>query len=106
MRLSVAKQKAKSAHKIGDKKKRGEWVELKFMAEAVERDLPASKPFGDSVNFDVVVGRPGQFVGVQVKCTVFRSKNGEGYLFPRLRSGLRLRAPAWLTPAKSQPSTA
>ena len=86
----VAKRKAKSAreiqpktavqHKIADKKKRGEWVELRFMAEAAERNLPACKPFGDSENFDVVVGRPGKFVGVQVKCTVFRSKNGEGYL--------------------------
>jgi hypothetical protein len=65
---------------IPDKKKRGEWVELRFMAEAAERDLPASKPVGDSENFDVVVGRPGKFVGVQVKCTVFRSKNGEGYV--------------------------
>ena len=36
---------------IKDKKKRGEWVELKFMAEAAERDLPASKPVGDSENF-------------------------------------------------------
>jgi len=27
-----------------------------------------------------VVGRTGRFVAVQVKCTVFRSKNGEGYL--------------------------
>ena len=65
---------------IKDKKKRGEWVELRFMAEAAERDLPASKPLGDSENFDVVVGRPGRFVGVQVKCTVFRSRNGEGYV--------------------------
>ncbi|HEY6339734.1 MAG TPA: group I intron-associated PD-(D/E)XK endonuclease [Candidatus Sulfotelmatobacter sp.] len=76
----MAKRKAKSSHKIGDKKKRGEWVELRFMAEAAERDLPASKPLGDSENFDVVVGRPGKFVAVQVKCTIFRSKNGEGYL--------------------------
>ena len=66
--------------KIADKKKRGEWVELRFMAEAAERGLPASKPFGDSENFDVVVGRPGKFVVVQVKCTIFPSKNGEGYL--------------------------
>ena len=66
--------------KIADKKKRGEWVELKFMAEAAERNLPACKPFGDSENFDVVVGRTGRFVAVQVKCTIFRSKNGEGYL--------------------------
>ena len=70
----------KKTEVIPDKKKRGEWVELRFMAEAAERDLPASKPLGDSENFDVVVGRPGKFVGVQVKCTVFRSKNGEGYV--------------------------
>jgi hypothetical protein len=72
--------KKKRKPKIADKKKRGEWVELKFMAEAAERNLPACKPFGDSENFDVVVGRPGRFVAVQVKCTVFQSKNGEGYL--------------------------
>ena len=80
MRPDVAKQKAKTTHKIADKKKRGEWVELRFMAEAAEHDLPASKPLGDSENFDVVVGRPGKFVAVQVKCTVFQSKNGEGYV--------------------------
>lgn len=74
------KKKAKPESKIADKKKRGEWVELQFMAEAAEHDLPASKPLGDSENFDVVVGRPGKFVAVQVKCTVFRSKNGEGYV--------------------------
>jgi hypothetical protein len=78
--VGVAKKKAKASHAIGDKKKRGEWVELRFMAEAAERDLPASKPLGDSENFDVVVGRPGRFVGVQVKCTVFRAKNGDGYV--------------------------
>ena len=70
----------KQKPKIADKKKRGEWVELRFMAEAAERNLPACKPFGDSENFDVVVGRTGRFVAVQVKCTIFRSKNGEGYL--------------------------
>jgi hypothetical protein len=78
--VSVAKKKAKSTHAIADKKKRGEWVELRFMASAAERGLPASKPFGDSENFDVVVGRPGKFVAVQVKCTVFPSKNGEGFI--------------------------
>ena len=57
-------------------KKRGEWVELKFLAEAAQRNLPTSKPYGDSENFDVVVGRPGRFVGVQVKSTVFRRSNG------------------------------
>ena len=76
----MAKRKGKTTHAIQDKKKRGEWVELRFMASAAERGLPASKPFGDSENFDVVVGRPGKFVAVQVKCTVFPSKNGEGYI--------------------------
>ena len=60
-----------------DYKKRGEWVELKFMAEAAQRNLPTSKPYGDSENFDVVVGRPGKFVGVQVKST--SCKQGDGY---------------------------
>jgi hypothetical protein len=76
----VVKKRAKTTQTISDKKKRGEWVELRFMAEAAERDLPASKPLGDSENFDVVVGRPGKFVAVQVKCTVFAAKNGDGYV--------------------------
>ena len=38
--------KKRKTELIKDKKKRGEWVELRFMAEAAERDLPASKPFG------------------------------------------------------------
>jgi len=59
-----------------DYKKRGEWVELKFMAEAAARNLSTSKPYGDMENFDVVVGRPGKFVGVQVKSTSFRHSNG------------------------------
>ncbi len=80
---------------IKDKKKRGEWVELKFMAEAAEWGVPATKPFGDSENFDVVVGRPGKFVGVQVKCTVFRSKNGEGYICSTCSSHKLYRAGAF-----------
>jgi len=73
-------KKAKQKPRIADKKKRGEWVELRFMARAAEEALPACKPFGDSENFDVVVGRTRRFAAVQVKCTIFRSKNGEGYL--------------------------
>ncbi len=59
-----------------DYKKRGEWVELKFLAEAAQRNLPTSKPYGDSESFDVVVGRPGKFVGVQVKSTAFLQRKG------------------------------
>ena len=73
MGVGVKKQKTDL---IKHKKQRGEWVELKFMAEAAQRDIPTSKPYGDSENFDVVVGRPGKFVGVQVKSTVFRRSNG------------------------------
>ena len=59
-----------------DYKKRGEWAELKFLSEAAARNLPTSKPYGDSENFDVVVGRPGKFVGVQVKSTSCKQSHG------------------------------
>jgi hypothetical protein len=45
----------------------GEWAESVFAVRAAENGLPVSKPFGDSGSFDCVVGRPGKFVGVQVK---------------------------------------
>ena len=65
---------------IKDKKERGEWAESVFIARASEEGLPASKPWGDSRSFDCVVGRPGKFVAVQVKCTVFKNPEGEGYI--------------------------
>ena len=65
---------------IQDKKKRGEWAESVFLARAGEEGLPASKPWGDSRSFDCVVGRPGKFVAVQVKCTIARLESGEGYI--------------------------
>jgi hypothetical protein len=55
---------------IKNKKMRGEWTELLFMAAAYEYDLPTCKPWGDSRSFDVVVGRPGGFLAVQVKSTI------------------------------------
>jgi hypothetical protein len=73
--VGVKKQKKPG----NDYKKRGEWVELKFLAEAAQRNLPTSKPYGDSENFDVVVGRPGKFVGVQVKSTASLSQTKVGY---------------------------
>jgi hypothetical protein len=66
--------------KMKDKKVRGEWAEMKFMTCAAEHGLCVSKPWGDSNSYDFVVGRPGRFVAVQVKCTVFSSKNGAGYI--------------------------
>lgn len=64
---------------IKDKKKRGEWAESVFMARAGEQGLPVSKPWGDSRSYDCVVGNPGKFVAVQVKCTIARLESGEGY---------------------------
>src|SRR5271165_4841190 len=65
---------------IQDKKLRGEWAESVFMARASEHGLPVSKPWGDSRSFDCVVGRPGKFVAVQVKCTVAKLESGKGYI--------------------------
>lgn len=65
---------------IKDKKKRGEWAESVFLVRAGEEGLAASKPWGDSRSFDCVVGRPGEFVAVQVKCTIARLESGEGYI--------------------------
>ncbi len=62
--------------KIKDKKLRGEWAEMVFMARATELGLAVSKPWGDARSYDVVVGRPGHFVAVQVKSTIFELEQG------------------------------
>ncbi len=61
---------------IKDPKARGEWAETVFMARAGEQGLAVSKPWGDSRSYDFVVGRPGNFVSVQVKSTICRSGGG------------------------------
>jgi len=61
---------------IKDPKARGEWVESVFMARAGEHGLAVSRPWGDSRSYDFVIGRPGRFVSVQVKSTVFESGGG------------------------------
>jgi hypothetical protein len=73
----MTKRKAKV---IKDKKRRGEWAESVFIARAGEHGLPVSKPWGDSNSYDCVVGRPGKFVAVQVKCTVAKLESGKGYI--------------------------
>jgi len=65
---------------IKDKKKRGEWAESMFITWASEEGLPASKPWGDSRSFDCVVGHPGKFLAIQVKCTIAKLESGEGYI--------------------------
>jgi hypothetical protein len=61
---------------ITGKKLRGEWAEMIFMLRATELGLQVSKPWGDSRSYDFVVGRPGHFVAVQVKSTVFELEQG------------------------------
>lgn len=74
------KRTKRQAKIIRDSKRRGEWAESVFMARAAENGLPVSKPLGDSDTFDCVVGRPGKFVGVQVKCTMAKMKDSQGYV--------------------------
>jgi PD-(D/E)XK endonuclease len=77
--------KKRKAKFIKDPKVRGEWVESVFMARAGEQGLAVSKPWGDSRSYDFVVGRPGRFVGVQVKSTTVA--NGGGYVCMLKRQG-------------------
>ena len=70
--------KKRKAKVIQDPKVRGEWVESVFMARAGELGLAVSKPWGDSRSYDFVVGRPGHFVGVQVKSTIAEMGGGYG----------------------------
>jgi len=51
-------------------KRRGEWVELQFMARAASHGLTISKPWGDSGRYDFIVEYKGRFSRVQVKSTV------------------------------------
>jgi len=50
-------------------KKRGEWVELQFMARAAHHGLTVSKPWGDTARYDFIVEHGGRFQRVQVKST-------------------------------------
>jgi hypothetical protein len=53
-------------------KKRGEWVELQFMARAASHGFTISKPWGDCARFDFVVTWRKVFNRVQVKCTSYQ----------------------------------
>jgi hypothetical protein len=56
-----------AANYIKNRKRRGEWAELRFMAAAAEHGLSVSKPWGDSERYDVGVEHNGQYRRVQVK---------------------------------------
>ena len=51
-------------------KRRGEWVELQFMARASAHGLIVSKPWGDSARYDFIVEHRGRFLRIQVKSTM------------------------------------
>ncbi len=57
-------------------KRRGEWVELQFMARAAHHGLTVSKPWGDSARYDFIVEHRGRFLRVQVKSTMNHHKSG------------------------------
>jgi hypothetical protein len=57
---------------IKNPKRRGEWAELRFMAEASQHGLVVSKPWGDSERYDVGVEHNGQYHRVQVKSLTHR----------------------------------
>jgi len=59
-------------------KERGEWVELRFMTQAIEYGFKVSKPWGDCSSYDVGVESNSRVIRVQVKSTTCRT--GSGYL--------------------------
>jgi PD-(D/E)XK endonuclease len=59
-------------------KERGEWVELRFMTQAMEHGFKVSRPWGESTAYDVGVEHGASFLRVQVKSTTVRT--GTGYL--------------------------
>ncbi|MGO9648408.1 MAG: group I intron-associated PD-(D/E)XK endonuclease [Terriglobales bacterium] len=63
-----------AAGDIKNRKRRGEWAELRFMAEAAQRGLSVSKPWGESDRYDVGVEHNGHYQRVQVKSTLYRIK--------------------------------
>jgi len=56
-------------------KKRGEWVELQFLARATAHELTVSKPWGDTTPYDYIVEHKGTFHRVQVKSSMALIRN-------------------------------
>jgi hypothetical protein len=57
-------------------KQRGEWVELLFMAQAAQRSMSLSRPWGDNWPYDVGIENGPTFLRVQVKSTSSRHRYG------------------------------
>jgi PD-(D/E)XK endonuclease len=58
-------------------KERGEWIEMRFMVEAMRHGYKVLMPWGDSQPFDVAICFGSRIVRVQVKSTTCRV--GAGY---------------------------
>jgi hypothetical protein len=58
-------------------KERGEWVEARFIADALRHGYKVLKPWGDSSPYDVALAFGNRIVRVQVKSTSCRT--GTGY---------------------------
>jgi hypothetical protein len=58
-------------------KERGEYVELRFMVQAMLHGYQVSRPWGDSSSYDVGLESGSRILRVQVKSTAYRT--GTGY---------------------------
>ena len=56
---------------IKNRKQRGEWAEMCFMARAAAHGLCVAKPYGDSARYDFAIEYQGRFLRVQVKSTKY-----------------------------------
>ena len=57
---------------IKNRKQRGEWAEMCFMARAAAHGLCVAKPYGDSAPYDFAIEYQGRFLRVQVKSTKYK----------------------------------
>jgi len=64
--------------KFGNFKERGEWVELRFMAEAAGRLFTVCRPWGECRAYDVGIDHGLNFLRVQVKSTIYK-RRGDCY---------------------------
>jgi len=62
---------------IKDRKRRGEWAELRFLSRACELGMTVTRPWGECVHYDLVVEQDGRFLRIQVKSTI--SKKNKSY---------------------------
>jgi hypothetical protein len=60
---------------IKDQKRRGEWAEMRFLARVSELGMTVTRPWGDSLHYDMVVESEGGWLRVQVKSSTCKRNN-------------------------------